>query len=466
MEDILKWDREEVTKNFSSDLLRQYKLAGMLQLVFCNSPMEVLENAYPGEYDSKEMQATCMCRDDKILEKESIRLRKLCDGLSHEEIVKLYDNSFCVKNRFIAIMRGNAGDVSKFELLNKAFPDEFYEWEFTVPKGFWAIEKNRKRATLWLMEKEGTKALTTRQFSENGLSRILHYGKGLDNVTCEALGISQKQCREDFYKLFCQCNNTGIDLTKELGVDSSKLYAWRTRKTRPTFSFVLENYDKLVDISKQTENTPEGLYQKILEGKVSKFPSKYWKRENCYESAAKITRYAIEQVLQWSPVEVMTMLNTPVFRELKLDGMFYVLFQFDREQVIVNAYPEISWENKEFQLQCTRWLIDKTGKQVPSVKDFIHHKLRPIIKLADKDDLVREVYGIQNIDCLREMEKFRMQHCLTVEKFAAMTGINQATLYGGMNGSVSLSLNTEIKIMQTIRNQRNQDGNRYFLPVS
>ena len=179
-------------------------------------------------------------------------------------------------------------------------------------------------------------------------------------------------------------------------------------------------------MSKQTENTPEGLYQKILEGKISKLPSKYWKRENSYESAAKITRYAIEQVLHWSPIEVMTRLYYPVFEELKLEGMFYVLFHFDREQVIANAYPEISWENKEFQLQCTRWLIDKTGKLVPSVKDFIRHKLHPIIKLADKDDLVREVYDIR-VDCLCEMERFRMQQGLSVEKFADMAGINQTT---------------------------------------
>jgi len=168
------------------------------------------------------------------------------------------------------------------------------------------------------------------------------------------------------------------------------------------------------------------LYQKILEGKISKLPSKYWKRENSYESAAKITRYAIEQVLHWSPIEVMTRLYYPVFEELKLEGMFYVLFHFDREQVIANAYPEISWENKEFQLQCTRWLIDKTGKLVPSVKDFIRHKLHPIIKLADKDDLVREVYDIR-VDCLCEMERFRMQQGLSVEKFADMAGINQTT---------------------------------------
>jgi len=38
-------------------------------------------------------------------------------------------------------------------LLDTAFPGEFCEWEFNVASGFWAIEENRRRATLWLMKK-------------------------------------------------------------------------------------------------------------------------------------------------------------------------------------------------------------------------------------------------------------------------------------------------------------------------
>jgi len=60
--------------------------------------------------------------------------------------------------------------------------------------------------------------------------------------------------------------------------------SWTSGNKWPPFPFLAENYDKLVEMSKQTESTPEGLYRKILDGKISKFPSKYWKRENSYES--------------------------------------------------------------------------------------------------------------------------------------------------------------------------------------
>jgi len=71
--------------------------------------------------------------------------------------------------------------------------------------------------------------------------------------------------------------------------------------------------------------------------------------------------------------------------------------------------------------------------------------------------LVREVYGIQNIDCLREMERFRMQQDLSIEEFAGMAGISQATIYFGKDDSArQLSLETKIKIMQAIRNQEGE----------
>ena len=459
IEDILKWDKEEVIKSFNSDLLRQYKLSGMISRVFAGSTMPVLENAYPGKYDPKEMQATCMRQGNDMVQKETLRLRKLCEGLSHGEIVKLYDNAFCLKNRFQVIHLPKF-NINKFQLLDTAFPGEFCEWEFNVASGFWAIEENRRRATLWLMKKEGTKAITTRQCIDNGMCLVPTYGKGIDNVICEALGIEQEEFREDFRELLCQCHSNGMDLSGELGVNVDVVYSWMNRNARPTFSFIVENYDKLVEISERPENSPEGLYQKILDGKVSKFPVKYWQKENSHESAARITRYAVERILHWDPIEVMLKLRFPVFKKLKLEGLYEILFQCDREQAIANAYPEISWENRKFQLYCTRWLIDKTGKLVPSVKDFNRYKLRPIMRLADKDDLVREVYGIQNIDCLREMERFRMQQDLSIEEFAGMAGISQATVYYGKDDSArQLSLETEIKIMQAIRNQEGKSFN-------
>jgi len=452
IEDILKWNRDDVIRKFSSELLKKYKLYGMLSSVFGNSAMSVLENAYPGEYDPKEMQETFARHDDKILEREKLRLRKICEGLSHDEIVTLYNNAFFVKNRFVSIIQGEKININKFQLLDAAFPGEFQECEFTVPKGHWESKKNRQKATLWLMEKVGTQALKRQHFTDNGLSTVLTYGNGLDNVICEALGVTQEQYHTDFYNMFCQCHNNGIDLFADLGVKPHVVHNWITKKNRPDFAFVVEHYFRLVELCKQTENSPEGLYQKILDGKISRFPSKYWKRENSYDNAARIIRYVVDHILHWCPAEVMAKLSYSVFKELKLDGMLYVLFQADREQAISNAYPNIVWNNPDFQDHCIRWLIDKTDKLVPSIKDFKHYRLHPILDHIDGDILVRRAYNIQNVDCFFELERFRVHYGFSVEKLADMVGISPATIYNRMNGSTKLSLETEIKIMQAIRN--------------
>lgn len=279
IEDILKWSEKDVIKNYNADLLKKYKLRGMMALVFGGSPIDALENAYPGKHEAKEMQATCARHDDDIFQKESIRLRKLLNGLSHEEIVKQYTKEFWRKNRFAVLVHPRYMSITKFQLLDMTFPNEFREWEFTVPNGFWAIGENRKRATLWLMEKEGTKALTAQQFSDNGIATILNFGNGLDNTICDALGVQQEEYREKFHELLCRCHVNGALLAKELGISYKVLHSWKKAK-RPTLFFVLQNYDKLVEISNRMEDTPEELYQKILEGKVGKFPSNYWKNEN------------------------------------------------------------------------------------------------------------------------------------------------------------------------------------------
>ena len=123
IEDILKWDRVKVTKNFSADLLRQYKLLGMKQNVFVDSPMAVLENAYPGKYDPKEMQATFMRHDDKILQKEAIRLRKLLKGLSQVNCIPSFPfcnrvSHFEINLQFLNPKFHNCYDFPVFHLLS------------------------------------------------------------------------------------------------------------------------------------------------------------------------------------------------------------------------------------------------------------------------------------------------------------------------------------------------------------
>ncbi|WP_407301664.1 AbrB/MazE/SpoVT family DNA-binding domain-containing protein [Clostridium botulinum] len=50
IEEILKWNEEDIRKKIDEKTFREYKLSGMLEYVFDRSPFKAIENAYPGVY--------------------------------------------------------------------------------------------------------------------------------------------------------------------------------------------------------------------------------------------------------------------------------------------------------------------------------------------------------------------------------------------------------------------------------
>lgn len=57
IEDILKWDEEDVKKNLSELVFRKNKLSGMLEYTFGRSPFKAIDNAYPGKYKEWDFKA-------------------------------------------------------------------------------------------------------------------------------------------------------------------------------------------------------------------------------------------------------------------------------------------------------------------------------------------------------------------------------------------------------------------------
>lgn len=57
IEEILKWDEEEVKKNLNELVFRKNKLSGMLEYTFGRSPFKAIDNAYPGKYKEWDFKA-------------------------------------------------------------------------------------------------------------------------------------------------------------------------------------------------------------------------------------------------------------------------------------------------------------------------------------------------------------------------------------------------------------------------
>ena len=69
IEHVLKWDEEQVKKNYSKEMLQKYKLRGMVQVLFPHSIYDALDNAYRGKYKPWELNKVGFVWDeDKIIE--------------------------------------------------------------------------------------------------------------------------------------------------------------------------------------------------------------------------------------------------------------------------------------------------------------------------------------------------------------------------------------------------------------
>lgn len=135
---------------------------------------------------------------------------------------------------------------------------------------------------------------------------------------------------------------------------------------------------------------PQEIYQKILDGKIKRFPLNYWRQSGVEFEAAIITRYFIEQILKWDEEEIKEKTNEMVFRKHKLSGMLEYVFDRSPFQAIDNAYPN---KFKAFELNCVprgywsdldnieealQYLLEKSGKnkyEELTNKDFLKFHL-------------------------------------------------------------------------------------------
>lgn len=51
IEELMKWNEDQVKENLTESVFRKHKLSGMLEYVFGRSPYKAIENAYPGKYN-------------------------------------------------------------------------------------------------------------------------------------------------------------------------------------------------------------------------------------------------------------------------------------------------------------------------------------------------------------------------------------------------------------------------------
>ena len=144
------------------------------------------------------------------------------------------------------------------------------------------------------------------------------------------------------------------------------------------------------------------VYTMVLKGDIiKKFPNGFWQQPKAKESAAKCTRYLIEEVLNYDSEMLKENNIINIFAENKLSGMIMKCFGNSPYEAINNAYPnkykewEFSfvprgfWNDKENGIKATKWLIeeklklnDKELKERLSKKLFIENGLTGMLNIC------------------------------------------------------------------------------------
>ena len=124
------------------------------------------------------------------------------------------------------------------------------------------------------------------------------------------------------------------------------------------------------------------IYKNVLSGSMKRFPTNFWQDDlgkNLTDSAI-ITRYLIEEILQWDDETVKEEICCKTFFAHRLKGMLTVLYGDSVYAALNNAYPD---KYKQWELSCTPrnfWTLE-------TAKEATIWLLRDTLQLSDEEIL-------------------------------------------------------------------------------
>lgn len=176
-EEILEWSDEDIKNNFKTNILRQYKLYGLLELY--NSAFSLLNDVYPNKFYPWEMRCVPMGywnnRDNR---KKAITwlYRKL--NINSKNIKKEFTVKNFQKYGLGALLESKYRN-RPFLALNEIYPNKYKVWEVSrVSRGYWLNIENCRMATLWLINELD---LSDDELNQK-LSKELFYKYGLGSM--------------------------------------------------------------------------------------------------------------------------------------------------------------------------------------------------------------------------------------------------------------------------------------------
>ncbi len=378
IENILNWNDDDIKNNLCNDIFKQYKIYGMLSILFSNSFYLALNNAYPNRFKGWEMrkipknywnlllakEATIWMIEEKLKWSDEQIKRNLSIDTFKEYNLKYMVHLLFNNNIFFAI--------------DNAYPKRFHRWDFLYIQ-IWNKESARE-ATIWLIEEklkwndeQIRKNLCLKVFLKNGLSGMIT--KVFNSSPFQAIDNAYpgKFHEWEFSRIPNYFWNKETSKEAIIWLVEEK-YHWNDDETKKLFNIQLLKENGLFSITslfgksvfKILDNAYPG---KFHEWELSQVPKYYWNKD----TARKATIWLIEEKLKWNDEQIKNNLCTNTFKENNLLGMLSNLFNSSVFNALNNAYPGKfhEWElksvprnfwNDTTKKQAIIWLIEEKLK--------------------------------------------------------------------------------------------------------
>lgn len=322
IEEILNWNLEDVKSKIRMSIFNKYKLSGMMQKLYRNSPYEVLSLAYPNQFMPWELHEA----PTKIWHEKENRIKAM-DWLintklkwSREDIINNYNGQVLIDNNLGGLL-SEGGQGSPFKLLDEFMEGKFKPWEF----------------------KQGMSSVRYWEKKENRVYAIKNL---IENV----LGWNEEQVKKYLNQETFNNNDLG-------GLIASKYYNGSPYKAL-------------------TEAYPD---KKYLPWEMSSTPTGFWDDKQNRINAVK---WLFETQLNWSIEDIKTNISQKVFID---NGLISLLGKQKGGlyTIVSEAYPEIHewelpmvnssfWESKENRIEAMDWLFKtKLNWSIEDIKSNI-----------------------------------------------------------------------------------------------
>lgn len=250
-------------------------------------------------------------------------------GWKREDICSKFNSSFITKHKLSGVFK-HIYKSSVYNMLNDAYPDEFFPWELSsTPNNFWKDTNNCILATRWLLD-EKLKWDATRiknefngkVFEENGFTGLLKWG--WNGETFKAIKLSYPELKLKPWELRrIPLNN----LTKEESIEIIRdfievqmqwkeeeiLANWRSRtlSSHGVFKFVVTHFNNSM------YEAINAVYPDRFKEWEFPLPTSYWNRDRAKSALFWLATYKL-----WlSPEEAVRSLTIEHLKQNNLMGV-------------------------------------------------------------------------------------------------------------------------------------------------